>query len=137
MNIRWAAKDDNGWVFGETEEDALDCCEGAEPDGGNPTLELPTHKEVCYRCRGEGKHDHPAFANGITSSEWAEWDADERADYFAGVYDVGCEECGGLRVVDVIDESRLAPDVLAALHRHWSELADLARTVAAERRMGA
>lgn len=50
---------------------------------------------ICDRCRGEGKHDHPAFSNGITQDEWEQWDYEERDDYFSGKYDVPCTDCGG------------------------------------------
>ncbi len=50
---------------------------------------------ICERCEGNGSHDHPAFSNGISSDEWAEWDADERESYMHGRYDVPCSECGG------------------------------------------
>ena len=54
---------------------------------------------ICERCRGHGMVDHPAFSNGITSSEWAdEWDEDSREAYLAGVYDVPCKACEGGRV---------------------------------------
>lgn len=57
--------------------------------------------KICERCDGNGKHDHPAFSNGITSSEWAEWDDDDRSAYMGGVYDVPCSECGGRGSVKV------------------------------------
>lgn len=50
---------------------------------------------ICDKCRGEGKHDHPAFSNGITSDEWNDWNEDEREDYLEGRYDVPCDDCGG------------------------------------------
>ncbi len=138
--IHYALRHEDGWVFGPTEEDVLERCDddGFEPEGA--PVALPTKKEVCGRCRGEGKHDHPAFSNGITSSEWAEWDADEREDYRRGVYDVPCEVCHGLRVVDVIDEEvleRRDPALLEALRKHEDDEADYQRMCEAERRMGA
>jgi hypothetical protein len=66
---------------------------------------LPHCWAICERCRGEGRHDHPAFANGITSSEWRdEWDPDAREAYMRGDYDVPCEVCdrtGKVRVPNV------------------------------------
>jgi hypothetical protein len=132
--IRYAAHmPTSGWCFGETEEDALDLCDGeplCDP------IKLPTRKEVCPRCRGEGKHDHPAFSNGISQEEFEE-DPDFADNYHAGVYDVQCTECNGLRVVDVIDEAELDPSVLEGLRAWRREMAELRAIEAAERRAGA
>jgi hypothetical protein len=84
---------------------------------------LPTVLEVCGRCRGEGSHCNPNIdGNGITSSEWAEWDDESREMYMSGGYDVTCEECGGLRVVPTIDEKACERDPLLkrAMEQHWS-----------------
>ena len=58
---------------------------------------------ICDFCHGNGTVDHPAFANGITSSEWDEmgsdWDAQGETTgqdrYLSGDYDVFCGECNG------------------------------------------
>jgi len=128
----------SGWQVGESEEDGLDLL--MQDEECAETVEFPLHKEVCGRCRGEGHHDHPAFSNGFTSSDWAEAcedDPDWSENYRSGMYDVPCEECGGLRVVDVIDESKLSADVLKALHERYHEEACYRRECEAERRMGA
>lgn len=60
--------------------------------------------EVCPACEGRGSHVNPSIDDrGITSSEWAEWDEDDRETYISGGYDVSCYECGGQRVVSVPD----------------------------------
>ena len=56
---------------------------------------------ICSLCDGHGKVENDAFANGFTSSEWAELDLDERAAYLAGEYDVECEDCGGTGKAEV------------------------------------
>jgi hypothetical protein len=62
--------------------------------------EIPSVYEVCDRCGGEGTHTNPAIdGNGITASEWAEWDYEDRENYMNGVYDVTCEECNGANVI--------------------------------------
>jgi RecJ-like exonuclease len=72
------------------------------PEGEEIEVEVPTYKQVCSRCDGEGKHTNPSIdGNGITSSEWAEWDDEDRETYMSGGYDVVCEECHGANVVDV------------------------------------
>lgn len=106
-------------------------------DDGNE-IKLPSIKEVCPRCRGEGKHVNPAIdGNGITQSEMAELGDDFREDYLAGVYDVPCEECGGLRVIDAVDEERCDPELLKRWQDWQRDEAEYRAQVAAERRMGA
>lgn len=70
-------------------------------------LVFPAKFEVCPRCKGRGKHVNPAIdGNGISAEEFEE-DPEFADAYMAGVYDVTCHECGGDRVVAVIDEKRL------------------------------
>lgn len=74
------------------------------------TFEFRSKMEVCDRCEGRGTHVNPNIdGNGITSSEWAEWDEESRENYMSGVYDVRCEECNGANVVAVVDEDALTP----------------------------
>ncbi len=69
---------------------------------------VPALAVVCGRCDGRGTHDHEAFSNGITSSEWdgPDWDEESREAYMRGAYDVRCTECEGKRVQLVPDEAR-------------------------------
>lgn len=85
-------------------------------DGCDLDVTIPAHYEVCSRCYGKGRHDHPAFANGITMEEWhgPDWDDESREQYMAGAYDVPCEVCKGARVELVPDEQQ-TPEVMAAL----------------------
>ena len=54
---------------------------------------------MCSMCRGSGRVVDPKIdASGISQDEFAE-DPQFREDYYAGVYDVKCPECGGQRVV--------------------------------------
>jgi hypothetical protein len=55
---------------------------------------------VCGTCGGKGRHVNPSIDadHGITAEEFAD-DPDFAEDYFGGVYDVTCHECGGKRVV--------------------------------------
>ena len=67
-------------------------------------LELPAKRIICPRCDGEGKHVNPNIdGNGLSQEDFAE-DPDFAESYFTGLYDVSCEECGGNRVVDIVDE---------------------------------
>src|SRR3546814_12759440 len=56
---------------------------------------------ICQCCQGNGNVDHPAFSNGITSSEWADMDEDGRTAYMRGDYDVRCDACNGTGKVQV------------------------------------
>ena len=66
--------------------------------GRHFTLKVPSIRVVCPRCNGEGVHDHSAFSDGLTSDDLN--DQDFRESYLSGNYDVECEECNGLRIVD-------------------------------------
>lgn len=109
-----------------------------EDEEGEYTEEVffPAKYEVCSRCQGRGVHDHPAFANGITSSEWDECDEDDRESYMRGDYDVRCSECDGERVVLVVDRKKCPADLLARYEAYWAQRAAYAREREAEIRFG-
>lgn len=95
---------------------------------------LPGKYEVCPRCEGVGKHDNPAFSNGITSDEMAE-DPDFAEDYCGGRYDVECGLCKGKRVVCVPDEQKCTLEQLSALEEYRALVAEIARDDASERHL--
>lgn len=84
-------------------------------------LVVPAVYDVCSRCHGHGTHDHPAFSNGITASEWygPDWDDESRETYMSGGYDVTCTRCKGERVELVPDEARLTKWQVAVLGLHF------------------
>jgi len=102
---------------------------------------LPARFEVCDRCEGHGMHLSPSIGeHAYSAEEFAEsYDEDEAAEYFTrgGMYDVTCLDCGGARVVAVVDETACPPALLAAFLARQEEDAEWARESAAERRMGA
>jgi len=101
------------------------------------TYELPCKYVVCSRCNGKGTHVNPSIdGNGITSSEWAEWDDEEKDHYMSGAYDVSCEECHGLRVVPEVDAERCDPVILKAYEDYVESAYDGYAEEMAERRMG-
>lgn len=105
---------------------------------GEPMV-MPSKIVVCDACNGEGRQDHPAFENGITSSEWAEMDEDAQQSYLRGDYDVPCECCKGMRVLRVVDNEALnfAQRRAYVLHRQRERaLAAVRAEQRAERRMG-
>jgi RecJ-like exonuclease len=112
-------------------------------EGDEVEVVLPASYEVCDRCRGNGKHVNPAIdGDGITSEEFdRDWDDESKEAYFAGDYDVLCEECDGKRVILVINEAEckrqgLEAD-LAAYYENRRDEASYRAECAAERRMGA
>lgn len=95
---------------------------------------LPTRYEVCGRCRGTGVHTNPAIdGNGLTREDFDE-DPSFREDYFNGVYDITCQECGGLRVVPVVDEERADKEILKKYYKYLDEEAQYEAMCRAERR---
>lgn len=67
-----------------------------------------TKKVVCPSCRGRGKYVNPGIdSNGISANEFYE-DPEFADAYFAGTYDVTCEECQGANVVDSFADPEVA-----------------------------
>lgn len=84
-----------------------------DADGGEEELELPAVYQVCHTYQGRGTHVNPAIdGNGLTAEDFDEQGPDFVEDYFSGVYDVRCDECGGARVVLEVDEERADKAVL-------------------------
>lgn len=113
-----------------------------DEDGNEIKDELPGRREVCGTCNGEGRHVDPAIdGHGISAEEWAnDWDEDEREAYRNGAYDVTCEECGGEKIVTILDEDRAeieCPELLKAYLEYQEDCRRDAAERAAERRMGA
>ena len=92
-------------------------------DDDNEIL-LPTKKEVCFDCGGEGVR----ALHGYDVTDQCAEDPEFAEDYFAGHYDTTCESCKGNRVVDVVDEDQLTPwqlndwyDAQEEESRHWQD----------------
>ena len=84
---------------------------------------------VCPTCNGKGSHVNPSIdCNGISGNDFYE-DPDFAESYMQGLYDVGCYECHGKRVVPTCDDQRVIDSMI--------EEANYQAECAAERRMGA
>ena len=107
-----------------------------DEDGEEISFELPTKFAICDECEGKGKHSHAIDGNGITASEWEEWDSDEKEFYLHGDYDRPCSPCKGSGKVKVVDEDSLSEKELKAWRDQCEDeyFHDLA--IAAERRSG-
>ena len=108
-------------------------------DGVEVTVMVAQKWEICSTCGGNGKHDHPAFSNGISAEEFQnEWDHEEQEMYMRGAYDVRCDECDGAgKVLEVDFDSIKDPEVAAAIEREYDNARYDAAEREQERRMGA
>ena len=102
-------------------------------DDGDVEHVLPGRYVLCGACEGRGKHDHPAFSNGITQEQFNE-DPDFREDYFSGRYDVVCRTCNGKRVVCQLDRSSVDKRLLDEIDFYYEMEAAHEVEAAAERR---
>lgn len=100
-------------------------------------IEVKTKMQVCPRCDGKGHHTNPSIdGNGISAEEFYN-DPDFAEDYFSGVYDVPCYECGGENVTPVVDLDSLTKEQREDLI-DWQLGDEETRAIeAAERRFGA
>jgi len=98
---------------------------------------LKTKWEVCPTCNGNGRHVNAAIdCCGLTREDFDQ-DPGFETEYFNGTYDVTCNECGGRRVVPVIDEDNNDKKLVLAYQQHRTDLYNDARESASERAMGA
>lgn len=106
-------------------------------DGEECTITVPQEWQICHECHGEGKHSHAIDGNGITSSEWEEWDYEEQETYMSGGYDRTCEVCHGEGKVleDNLDAMNAADR--AILEQYYRDEADYQNLCRMERMMGA
>ncbi len=112
-----------------------------DDNGEEVEHELPSRREVCSRCNGEGSHLTPSIGEHAYSQEEFEesFSTDEEQEaYFTrgGAYDVTCEVCGGENVEDVVDEERCDPVLLKKYQDKLDDDYAYERECAAERRMG-
>ncbi len=64
--------------------------------------------EICSLCEGEGAYVNPSIdAHGLSAEDFAE-DPDFAEDYFRGVYNISCRECGGNGKIKVPEDSDIA-----------------------------
>lgn len=100
------------------------------------TTELPACLICCGECDGRGGIAYGVDDNGITGSEWAEWDQCERDTYMEGGYDLPCRSCNGTGMEKVVYEPHCEPEDLAAYEAHLKSEAEYERERESERRMG-
>lgn len=107
-----------------------------DENGDEEEVEVPFHYEVCETCRGKGTHVNPSIdAGGLSAEDFYE-DPDFADSYMEGVYDVGCYECGGNRVVPVINRDATEKSILERIDEKSRDEAQYRAEVEAERRFG-
>jgi len=105
-------------------------------EGMEIKLEKTIYK-VCPRCKGKGSHVNPNVDGHGLSQESFEQDPDFYGDYMSGVYDVDCYECGGKRVIKVVDWSIVDDALRKAYDQYRLDEWNYQQECEAERRMGA
>jgi hypothetical protein len=109
---------------------------------------LPAKMEICSKCEGYGTHLHESFGSyAYTLAEFdTQFDDKMQGEYFkrGGIYDVTCTQCGGDKVIKVIDlEKCLKDPKLKIIYEEYEYYQydcfdserDWAREMAAERSM--
>lgn len=99
-------------------------------------VEVPIIFEVCPTCEGKGTHVNPSIdAGGLSADDFME-DPDFTEEYVNGLYDVDCYECGGNKVIPVLNRDIIDEELLSRIDEQ--EKADLEHRmeIEAERRAG-
>jgi len=102
-------------------------------------MRIPAEYEVCGTCDGKGKHVNPSIDSQGLSREDFDDDPDFEEDYFAGKYDVTCNECNGKRVSPVVNWAALerkSKEDKKYVEEFIEEFYDYERTCYMERKLG-
>lgn len=138
INMAWVQEKWEDWK----DYEELECTfeEWIKSLGGNANVEYNSRFEICSTCQGRGTHTNPSIdCGGITASEWAEWDEEEKHYYMSGRYDISCSQCNGEKVVQQFEYDTKNPLYnwcCERLNEHYEYQYEYAREVAAERRWG-
>ena len=92
--------------------------------------------DVCGTCNGRGAYVNPSIDSHGLSREDFDDDPDFADDYRRGCYDVSCSECGGARVVPVIDEDENPAELVKEIQDAERDAWQYARDCVREREMG-
>lgn len=104
-------------------------------------IDVPSKKEVCYNCNGEGTHIHNAFREESftvydAEREGLDFEEEVRAMQ-SGMYDVVCETCSGKRVLDAPDFSQISKELSDKIREYEKCQAEYEAEARAERMMEA
>lgn len=84
-------------------------------------VELAAEDFNCEVCHGNGMTSLAIDGNGITQSEWSEWDEDSMSLYLNGGYDKPCGFCKGTGNV-LLPVSSLSDELQMAAYMKYMEL---------------
>lgn len=130
---KWYERIDENKMIAEVEISWEDDDEGEIVE----LVTVPIIFDVCEVCQGKGRYVNPAIdSHGITADEWSDWDDEEREGYISGRYDITCEECGGIRVVPVVDKQRCDPVLYKRVMDHIRREGEYAYVRTREMEMG-
>lgn len=91
---------------------------------------------VCDTCDGRGSYVNPSIdSQGLTAEDFAD-DPDFAEDYRRGSYDQSCAQCGGARVVPVVDEDTTPAEIVARYQQREQDAWDAAREETRARECG-
>jgi hypothetical protein len=81
-------------------------------------VKLPSMKIVCPYCHGEGTHTNRSIdGNGLTQRDLEFLDSEFSRSYIRGDYDITCESCKGLRVIDVPNVDAMSKKLKEAYYK--------------------
>ena len=107
-----------------------------DENGDDVEYLIPAHYTVCNTCEGKGSHVNPAIDSHGLSREDFDDDPDFAEDYFAGRYDIPCNECRGKRVSPDINWDSLKPEIRKVVEDHIEDFYAYQAECDYERRMG-
>jgi hypothetical protein len=113
-----------------------------DDEGDEITAQLPSMKEVCDDCQGEGRTLNENLRGAFTQEGLREFfdDDESLAEYKKGghgIYGVECKTCKGLRVIDVLDEGRCDKKLLKLYQQSEQDDAEYEQICNMARAMGA
>lgn len=82
-------------------------------------IHLPVKFEICSTCRGKGSSS--SYLGAFTREDMDEMGEEFFEDYRRGNYDRACDECKGLRVVEVVDRENCDPALLEEYDKQCQE----------------
>jgi len=109
-----------------------------DSEGCEEQISLPSKKEVCPECGGEGYTLREGMRGiAYTPEEFNEafFEEEDRQEYFTrgGKYDQVCSYCKGKNVVDVPDPEQMTEEQKVQFEQWEKDQAELARSRAEDR----
>lgn len=108
-----------------------------DEEGDSIEIDVPSKKEQCDNCDGNGRHIHNAFRE----EAFTEYDAEREGLDFeeevynmqSGMYDVTCDDCCGTGQIDVVDFSQVDEELEEKIREYQYDQACFEAEARAER----